>query len=564
MKKEWLSGELGDLEGIMYQDPETGKRTIMRYTDKYTNRLFGAPFQLLDSVDKRFVGVNENVGSEYLRNFILNAPILRIRPGMPKYTGGDTDGEGLWNMVKGLYFSSNTSELSGVQGLLQLIGKTTIFSAGSRLQRRMFGFRETYYDYMQYVNYMCRSCATFLYLTNGDKFPDGAFPSGSTTMESFSKFKWENYRMMDNAKTSSPLNYLSQLFGHAADPLLKDVIGEHDTNEVVDGWLNSRMGMSSSNVLDIYDLTDQIDFVNMTERGGVTGVIGQKTTCVEFMVEPQAVTESLSNKTGSSLVEQGIDALRESIGSEIGWITNSHADTGMIGGMMEFLGSGLETATTAVAGMAEGLTGGFVGGLFSGAVASVKGQKMIYPEIYKSSDSKMNTNFEIILSSPYGDVYNYYMNIIVPLMHLIALAAPRMVTANTVSSPYIVQAYIPGTYTCQLGIISEMNITKNPNGNRVSVNGFPLEVKVTFTIKELYNALSISPANDPASFLFNETLNDYMANLSGLIPSIDTYTKQREATFYALEEYIKNGWTEDIASVVGEKFENWANPFANR
>ena len=136
------------------------------------------------------------------------------------------------------------------------------------------------------------------------------------------------------------------------------------------------------------------------------------------------------------MVEQGIDALRESIGSEIGLITNSHVDTGIIGGMMKFLGSGLETATTAVAGMAEGLTGGFVGGLFSGAVASVKGQKMIYPEIYKSSDSKMNTNFEIMLSSPYGDVYNYYMNIIVPLMHLIALAAPRMITANTVSSPY--------------------------------------------------------------------------------------------------------------------------------
>lgn len=564
MKKDWLNGELGDLEGIMYQDPETGKRTIMRYTDKYTNRLFGAPFQLLDSVDKRFAGVNENLGSEYLRNFMLNAPILRIRPGMPKYTGGDTDGEGLWNMIKNLYFASNSSELSGVQNLIQLIGKSTIFSAGSRLQRRMFGFRETYYDYMQYVNYMCRSCATFLYLTNGDKFPDGAFPSGSTNMESFSKFKWENYRMMDNTRTSSPLNYLGQLFGHAADPILKDTFGDNSTSEVIDGWLNSRMGLSSSNVLDIYDLADQIDFANMTENSGVTGVIGQKTTCVEFMVEPQAITESITNTTGASLVEQGIDALRESIGSEIGWITNSHADTGMIGGMMEFLGSGLETATAAVAGMAEGLTGGFVGGLFSGAVSSVKGQKMIYPEIYKSSDTKMNTTFELTLTSPYGDVYNYYMNIIVPLMHLIALAAPRMVTANTVASPYIVQSYIPGSYTCQLGIVSEMSITKNPNGNKVSVNGFPLEVKVQFTIKELYNALSISPANDPASFLFNETLNDYMANLAGLIPSIDTYTKQREATFYALEDYITGGWLEDVASVVGEKFENWANPFVNR
>ena len=141
------------------------------------------------------------------------------------------------------------------------------------------------------------------------------------------------------------------------------------------------------------------------------------------------------------------------------------------------------------------------------------------------------------------------MNIVVPLMHLIALAAPRMVTSNTVSSPFLVQTYIPGMATCQLGIISNMSIVKNPDYKSVTVNGFPSTIKVTFQVKELYNAMSISPANDPASFMFNETLNDYMANMAGLIPSIDTFAKQRAAAFQNLEQYFESG---EFASGLGD------------
>lgn len=190
---------------------------------------------------------------------------------------------------------------------------------------------------------------------------------------------------------------------------------------------------------------------------------------------------------------------------------------------------------------------------------------MIYPSIYSGSKSTMNYNFSMVLTTPYGDRYNYYMNILVPLMHLIALVAPRMVTSNSIASPYLVQAYMPGQCTCQLGIISNMNIVKNPNQDHVSVDGFPLTIKVEFTIEELYNAMSISPANDPGSFLFNETLNDYMANLSGLIPSIDTYTIQRKTMFENLGAYISNGeFINDAASTVIEAIENKVNPFAGR
>ena len=178
---------------------------------------------------------------------------------------------------------------------------------------------------------------------------------------------------------------------------------------------------------------------------------------------------------------------------------------------------------------------------------------MIYPKIYDSSNSDTNYSFKVHLSTPYGDPYNYYINIVVPLMHLIALAAPRMVTSNTVGAPFIVQAFIPGLCTIQMGIVSSLHISKNPDSNRISVNGYPL-----------YNAMSISPANDPASFLFNETLNDYMANLAGLIPSIDTYNAQRRVAFDNLGTYLGHELVPDIAAAAVEKLEDMFNPFIAR
>jgi hypothetical protein len=177
----------------------------------------------------------------------------------------------------------------------------------------------------------------------------------------------------------------------------------------------------------------------------------------------------------------------------------------------------------------------------------------------------MSYNYTVNLVSPYGDAYNYYVNIAVPLIHLICLVAPRMVNANSVSSPFLVQSYIPGMTNCQLGIIENMTITKNPDGKHVSVNGFPLTVKVNFTIKELYRNLSISPINDPQSFLFNETLNDYLCNMSGLVPSVDSYQKQRDYSFDNLSAYISGDqFLNDISSNIVEKYEDAINPFSGR
>lgn len=595
-----LGQELAMLEGIHGQNPETGAGVGSKgsYLGEYTNRVFGAPFQLLDSVDRRFPSINKYVGNEYLRNFLLNSPILTIKPGMPKYTGGDKGfGEKLGSTMTNAYFGSQNKKMSSVQSMILDLSKGTLFGGGSKLQRRMFGFRETYYDYMQHVNYMCRSVATYMSLTSTTRFPNGMFvstsESGKSNFMEFSSADWSKYRMLSTSAATTPWEQMQNIVGAVgktvSNPIgvglakFTDLLGNMFTGgNGIHKWYNENFGNEDGSV------TSDSMFVDVTnssmglsawdkmlneswEEGTSKGILGgsfmsdmiqNKAVCVQFMVEPIQFSESLSNQTKSSAVESAVDGLN-AIGSEVAFITGSNADFGAIGDLMNFIGSTTETAMTQLNGLVSNVTGGFLSNVFSGAMQSIKGQKMIYPEIYDRSNSTMDYEFDITLTTPYGDIYNYYMNIVVPLLHLIALASPRMVTSNTTTSPYLVQAYIPGMCTCQLGIVDSLQITKNPTQKHVSVNGFPLTVKVHMKIKELYNAMAISPANDPASFLFNETLNDYLSNLAGLAPSIDTYTEQRKNAFENLGEYIDGGgWKSDFVSGVVENIENMYYPYA--
>ena len=584
-----LVSELMQLEGLHGQDPETGAgvHSSTSYLSEYTNRIFGAPYQLLDSVDRRFPSVNEYVGNEYLRNFLLNSPILHIKPGLPKYTGKE---EGLLDSIKQVYIDTSSGNMSFASALLEEMASSTIFGKGSQLQKRMFGFRETYYQYMQHVNYMCRSMASFIGLVNNTKFPNGTFTGESASMKPFKTMKWENYRMLSKTTVTTPWDQLQEMGGAtlvgAAAGSVGDIIGglvtgvkksAKDTAKALTEILIG--GSSASDVLGdlgsslASDAAESAGSMWSDVKGNfshalstsITDVAVDKVSSVQFMVEPVQFDETLINNVEDSMIESTIDGVTKGIGSEIAFITGSNVDFGLVEGITDFLGNTLESAATMIQGLVKPVVGGFASNLFSGALRSIKGQKMIYPKIYKSSESTMNYQFTINLNSPYGDPYNYYMNIVVPLMHLIALAAPRMITSNSIASPFLVQAFIPGMCTCQLGIIQQMNISKNPSTKHVSVHGFPLDVKVTFTIQELYNALSISPANDPASFLFNETLNDYMSNLAGLMPSVDTYTEQRKIMFQNLQNYFESSeYLNDIANNLLTKVENTFNPFQGR
>lgn len=544
-----LFHELSALEGIHAQHPESGaNRMGQSMLGNYSNRLHGCPYQLLDSVDRRFTTINKNLGNEYLRNFILNSPILYVRPGMPHYTGGDNPAGVMKAIQSQVYDGTHGTGIGAGATALMNLAKSTIFSSGSQKQKRMFGFRSTFMEYMMYVNYMCRSVAVLLTLMDDGDHPNGAFVAtseGGLEFETFDSIRWENYRLTDQY-VSGMADFLGELAGAGLNAVT------NTASAVLDGVVQGLDGLNpfTGSGISIGGAVQQgWDAFNagMDNDGSIAELLSERITSVMFMVEPQSFQESFSNQTGPSFIEAKLSGITSDIGAEIAFITNSTVDTGVLGGMVEFLGSELSSASMHLSNLVQSATGGWATQLFQGGLKSIKGQKMLYPKIYRESASSMNYSYKMILSSPYGDIYNYYMNIVVPLCHLLCLVCPRMVTSNTVSSPFVVQAFIPGMTTCQLGIISQMDIVKNPKGKHVSVQGFPLTVEVSFTVEDLYSKLAVSPAHDPASFMFNETLNDYMANLAGLIPGIDTFNRKRINAWERMQDYLSEDWKNDIA-----------------
>ena len=112
---------------------------------------------------------------------------------------------------------------------------------------------------------------------------------------------------------------------------------------------------------------------------------------------------------------------------------------------------------------------------------------------------------------PYGNRLAYYLDICVPLMHLLALGIPRQSSANTYSSPFLVKAYVEGVFTCNMGLVTNMTITRGANDSSMTIDGLPTEVDVNITLQDLYCELTMTPQSSPLLFINNTSLIEYLA-----------------------------------------------------
>jgi len=547
-KKE-LKGELEQLEGVQNQDPELGKSCgpSDHFYNRYTNRLFGAPFQLMHSVDARLEDINPNVGNEYLRNFLLNAPILEIKAGIPTYTLP----QGFLDKVES--YEASKSEYTWLTAIKELYMR---FLPGYQPELRMFTFKNRYIDYMSHVNYMCRAMAYLLNLQpietkkeGSDNTPNdtgsnssGIYPKGvhlrdKNSLTEYKDCRWEFYRMTNSDKSNDASSTNPNDNASSSGNFITEALENNSAIKAGKVWFMEKF-KTIATLGAWMGILDKDNLSKAYERDLDYGV--------KFLVEPISVQETFTNNTANSFMYEKINGLYNSIGTEVSFLmdTNTFQNGGRASAVAEQITQLIsETTQGAIKLVGEGLGEQYLGTLGAAAVRAASGAKMIYPKIYSDSQFTNRYDFRVHLNSPYGDVYNYYMNIIVPLMHLICLAAPRMITGNSIKSPYIVQACMPGMCTINMGIITNMTIEKNKSSSHVSVDGFPLDVDVSFTIEELYNELPISSAYSPISFLANESLNSYLSSMAGLRPSLDAKMKSVALGDQAFKDYSED-WNE--------------------
>jgi len=317
---------------------------------------------------------------------------------------------------------------------------------------RYFDFIPDYAEFIKYVNILCRMCAIYIGLA------DETGPNGTTA---YKYYDWGDYKYKNDYKQKNEKN--SSVF--------------------------SPKEMTA----DLYE-----------------AMFGQY-QYTQFFVEPNtSFSESTNNNTTTSKLEGMFDSA-EGIIKEVAFLTNTAAVKGL-DDMRESFAKGMDDIAQK---MLKNSKENFFTRLLGMSSTVLSGSNIIFPELWGDSAYNKSYNVTINLVSPYGDKESIYLNILVPMMHILALSLPRQSTANSYASPFLVKVFSKGWFSCELGIIDSINIDKGGDGSWTA-DGLPSEVKITVGVKDLYSNLMMTSSTKPDLFFQNQGLIDFLAVTCGV------------------------------------------------
>ena len=281
--------------------------------------------------------------------------------------------------------------------------------------------------------------------------------------------------------------------------------------------------------------------------------------CGFYIQSSNQITEDISTNTTQSALANKVNTLSDQ-GRELMFLSSS------VDGMLESAVKGSEkvvgqltgAAGTAGAAVSQQVTGtkfikqfeksgGVVNAIMNGISNTIAGSKMLFPELWQDTSFTRDYSFSVKLDSPDNDPLSLYLNIVVPLIHLICFAAPRNMGPTTYASPFLVKAYYQGFFNINMGIISSMSINKGNEG-AWTLKNIPTVVEVNIGIRDLFsNNLTISKTqNGSLNMVTNTPLLDYVANLCGVNINEPDYNKviilYSMLAKGAAKDYLGNQW----------------------
>lgn len=326
-------------------------------------------------------------------------------------------------------------------------------------------------------------------------------------------------------------------------------------------WAAATLLGIQDTVVTIGGVTDKLGSFNWLHNSA-TKAFGYDAGTVAFYVnaEPQ-VSESFSNSTTQSQMAAKINQIGD-IGREIqfllGGVSNVTGENAL-GIASTLTGAGSQEAKANKANESHGPLGAILGGIQT----LLSGGKMIFPEIWQDSSCSRSYSLTVKLDSPDCDNVSIYLNIIVPLLHLLAFVQPRHIGSNTYISPYLVRAFYKSTFHIDMGIITDMQIQK---GEELAwtTDGLPTQIVVQFTIKDLYDTLAMSICHGLNDLLSNPFQLDYISSLCGInIAEPDAY---RTIALWSLLRNPANripsavtNWGSQVLTNVYARFNNVTN-----
>lgn len=267
-----------------------------------------------------------------------------------------------------------------------------------------------------------------------------------------------------------------------------------------------------------------------------------------YMDSANSVSESFDNQTTQSQLSSTVNGFSD-LAREVGFLLGAGA-----GAQLQVMDEAQLSQSMAAI---EEISNRYLNGsnLFTNIANNfatiATGGKLLFPEIWADSSFSRSFDISIKLRTPDADVMSWYLNIYVPLCHLIALAAGHQTeNGNGYHSPFLIRAFYKGLFNVDMGIITDMSISKGKEA-AWNIDGLPTEIDVNITIKDLYNMLSIVPGTEAKNFVTNNILMDYIANTCGI--NINQMDVERSLHIYYI---LKSESFKDIPNRINRKFQD--------
>ena len=259
------------------------------------------------------------------------------------------------------------------------------------------------------------------------------------------------------------------------------------------------------------------------------------------------VSDSFSNGTTQSQLSSTLNSLSDT-GRELNFLVGN---VGSATGLQLNALTGLEDFQNNLPEVQEKIAellgdNSVMGNILGKATTILAGGRLVFPEIWSDSSFGRSYNCSMRLVSPSGDKLSVYLNILVPIYHLLAMALPRESLQQSYFSPFLLRCYYKGMFNIDMGIMTDLSITKGAEAEW-TVEGIPTVAEVQFSIKDLYETMYMSRAKDDRGFglVSNITELDYIANSCGI--NINDQEVTRAVRLWSVLK-LENGVSDTITS----------------
>lgn len=242
-----------------------------------------------------------------------------------------------------------------------------------------------------------------------------------------------------------------------------------------------------------------------------------------------SVSESFGNQTRESSLVSQINGYSDTV-KEINYIMNFGNDKATLDALSD------QESYTNTMNKIQGYMNNFASGtgvlqaILGNGTTILSGGKLVFPELWSDSDFDRSYSVDIKLRSPDADDVSIFLNIIVPYIHLMALTAPRdfegTANSNGYVAPFLVRAFFRSLFNIDMGIITDLSVTRGGEGNWAATNNLPTSIDVSITIKDLYNSMymtngtigtggGLAGSGATAKFIANDSEMQQLMTLSG-------------------------------------------------